>query len=127
MFFIGIFGIEEKDAELRVFTNIVCPACGRLSSAALILHYTYFHFFFIPTFRWNRRYFLKLRCCGAVYEAPEDYAKELKAGGTVDFSRLKKVSGGFGGDYGDFYARCPSCGRTFDKSYSFCPYCGTKI
>lgn len=126
MFFIGIFGIADKEKEARVFVNILCPQCGRLASAVLIEHYTYFHFFFIPTFRWNRRYYLRLRCCGAVYDVPEDYAKELKSTETIDFSRLKKTSGGFGGDYSDF-VRCTACGRTFDKSYSSCPYCGKKI
>jgi DNA-directed RNA polymerase subunit RPC12/RpoP len=125
MFFIGIFGIESKEKEIKTFGNVVCPDCGKYTQAVLYESYTYFHIFFIPTFRWNRRYFLRLRCCGAVYEAPADYAKQLKDADSIDFSRLQKVSSGFGG-YEDFWAVCPKCGKSFDKSFAYCPYCGTK-
>ena len=125
MFFIGIFGIESKEKEIKTFGSVVCPDCAKYTQAVLIESYTYFHIFFIPTFRWNRKYFVKLRGCGAVYEAPEDYAKQLKNAASIDFSRLKKVSSGFGG-YEDFYAACTNCGKNFDKSFTYCPYCGTK-
>jgi len=124
MFFIGIFGIGDKEKELRGFENIVCPDCGGYSRAVLVLRYTYFHFFFIPTFRWNKRWTVRVRCCGAVYEADVEYGKQLEAGAELDFSRLKKVSSGFGG--GEFYATCAHCGRAFDPSFAYCPHCGTK-
>jgi DNA-directed RNA polymerase subunit RPC12/RpoP len=124
MFFIGIFGIENKEKDIKTF-GVVCPDCGRMTSATLLMTYTYFHIFFIPTFRWNKRYFIKLRCCGAMYEAPADYAEILKNEEHIDFSRLKKVSGGFGG-FNDYLAVCRSCGKSFDKSFPHCPYCGAK-
>ena len=124
MFFIGIFGIEQKEKEIKKFGSVVCPDCGRLTNAVLFVSYTYFHTFFIPTFRWNKKYFLKLRCCGSVYEAPEEYARLLKDADTIDMSRLRKVHSGFGGN--DMFTVCPACGRTFDKSFSYCPYCGAK-
>ncbi|NLT96782.1 MAG: zinc ribbon domain-containing protein, partial [Christensenellaceae bacterium] len=43
MFFIGIFGIEDKEKELREYANIVCPNCGGYSRAVLTQYYTYFH------------------------------------------------------------------------------------
>ncbi len=125
MFFIGIFGIEEKERDIKEFTNVVCPACGRFSSASFFEHYTYFHAFFIPTFKWNRRYYVKLRCCGALYEADADYARQLKTADTIDFSRLKKVSGGFS-RFDDMFKACPNCGKSYDASFAYCPYCGTK-
>ncbi len=73
------------------------------------------------------RYFLTLRCCGAVYEASADYAGEIKQSGAIDLARLKKASGGFGGNYDDFYKTCPQCGKAFDKSFAYCPYCGKKF
>jgi DNA-directed RNA polymerase subunit RPC12/RpoP len=123
MFFIGIFGIEDKEKELREFANIVCPDCGGYSRAVLILRYTYFHIFFIPTFRWNKRWTVRVRGCGAVYEADAGYGRQMEAGADLDFSRLRKVSGGFGGE---FYATCAHCGRAFDPGFAYCPHCGTK-
>jgi len=128
MFFIGIFGIEEKEKELKVFSQVVCPVCGRYSHAVLVVRYTYFHIFFIPTFRWNKHYFVKLRCCGAVYEADAEYAKTLETSDNIDFSRLHLVTSGFGAFHG--YERpdvlCPHCGRSYDNRFAFCPHCGTK-
>ncbi len=125
MFFIGIFGIESKEKEIKTFGGTVCPDCGKYTQAALTESYTYFHIFFIPAFRWNRRFFIKLRCCGSVYEAPENYVKQLKNAYTIDFSLLKKARTGFGG-YEEFWAECHSCGKSFDNSFAYCPYCGTK-
>jgi hypothetical protein len=127
VFFIGIFGIEEKEKEIKDFSNVICPNCGRLARAVLYMQYTCFHFFFIPLFKWNRRYYLKLRCCDAVYEAPSDYVQELKDSSFVDFTRMQKVSGGFGGTYDDFFKTCAFCGKTFDKSFSYCPHCGKHV
>jgi|AGTN01.2.fsa_nt_gi hypothetical protein len=128
MFFIGIFGIEEKEKALKSFPQVVCPLCGRLSQAVLSERYTCFHIFFIPTFRWSRRCFIKLRCCGAVYEAEADYARRLRTSESIDFSRLKVVSGGWGG-FAGFESRdtvCASCGRSCGAGFAFCPHCGTK-
>jgi hypothetical protein len=124
MFFIGIFGVEQTEKEIRSW-NLVCPGCGKMTKAVFYLSYTYFHIFFIPTFRWKRRYYIRLRCCGSVYEAPEDYAQTLKVSDNVDFSCLTKTQSGFGG-WESFYTSCPSCGRSFEKGFPYCPYCGTK-
>ncbi len=128
MFFIGIFGIEAKEKELKTFSQVVCPVCGQYSQALLFVRYTYFHIFFIPTFRWNKHYYIKLRCCGALYEADAEYGKQLETSDSVDFSRLTLVSSGFGAFYGNQTAdtRCPNCGRTYDNSFAYCPHCGTK-
>lgn len=128
MFFIGIFGIEEKEKTLKTFTQTVCPVCGQYTQAILFERYTYFHIFFIPTFRWNKHFFIKLRCCGAVYEADAETAQQLKTSDDIDFTRLKLVSSGFGGFTG-FESRdiiCQNCSRSYDGSFAFCPHCGTK-
>jgi len=125
VFFIGIFGIEDKEKPIRDYANTVCPDCGRLTCASFFERYTYFHLFFIPTFRWNKRFFVTLRCCGALYEADPAYAERLKTSDSVDFSRLSKVYGGFSG-YNGVFARCRNCGAEFDARFSFCPHCGAK-
>lgn len=119
MFFIGIFGIQNKERPVREFDSIVCPNCGRLSRAELIQTYTYFHFFFIPLFRWGYRYFLRLRCCGSSYEVDKDYVEELMHSDNVDFDRLKK--------FGSSSGFCPNCGAYVNPGYNFCPHCGTKL
>ncbi|KXG78547.1 hypothetical protein AN618_03030 [Fervidicola ferrireducens] len=119
MFFFGIFGIQDREKHLRDFDATVCPSCGRLSRAELIEVFTYFHFFFIPIFQWNRRYFVKFRCCPAIFSVDKEYAEELKRGADLDVSRLHKVFG-----HGSY---CPECGSYVDPSFNFCPYCGRRI
>ena len=120
MFFIGIFGVGQKRQLLREFPGIVCPACRRYSRASLSKTYSYFHFFFLPLFRWKVRYFLEFPCCGQVYEAEKDYGQALANGAALDFSRLHPV-----GRTGE--RRCPRCGRAVEGQFAFCPYCGERL
>lgn len=56
VFFIGIFGIENKDEEIKVLENISCRKCNSTVTGRLIKNFVFFHIFFIPIFRWNERY-----------------------------------------------------------------------
>ncbi|MCG0274786.1 MAG: zinc ribbon domain-containing protein [Thermosediminibacteraceae bacterium] len=119
MFFFGIFGIQDRERIIKEFDAVICPSCGRLSRAELIEIFTYFHFFFIPIFQWNRRYFVRYRCCPVIYSVEKEYAEELKRGAILDPSRLHKVFG-----HGSY---CPECGSYIDPSFNFCPFCGRKL
>ncbi|HEX9062212.1 MAG TPA: zinc-ribbon domain-containing protein, partial [Clostridia bacterium] len=59
MFFIGVFGIDSANKKIGNHNNANCPACGHMTHFEIIKSYSYLHIFFIPTFRWNIRYYLK--------------------------------------------------------------------
>lgn len=118
MFFFGIFGIQEKERTVKEFDNIICPDCRRLTRAELGETYTYFHFFFIPLFKWNRRYYLRLRCCSGLYTVEPDYARVLRHSESIDFDRLHKMQ--MPGNI------CPSCGSFINPNFAYCPFCGQK-
>ena len=121
MFFIGVFGIEEKEHIVKEFNNVICK-CGSYSKAEMIERYTYFHFFFIPLFRWNKKYFVRFRCCNRLFSVPKDYAVELldKYNNNIDINRLKEIN--------DYSGRaCPRCGAYLDSSFVYCPYCGESL
>lgn len=118
MFFFGIFGIQDKVRQIKEFTNIICT-CGRYSSMKLMQSYTYFHIFFIPLFKWNKKYYIDARCCGRIFEVPDDYADELLQSDNVDMGRLKEINVP--------YRVCPNCGAQVDSGYRYCPYCGKEI
>lgn len=119
MFFFGIFGIQQKDRPVKEFDNIICPECGKLTRAELRESFTYFHFFFIPIFKWNKQYFLQLRCCGSIYTVNQDYVRELQHGEGVDFDRLQKMQMPNN--------ICPHCGSFINPSFAYCPFCGQKL
>jgi len=118
MFFIGIFGIQNGSKEIREYSNTICQ-CGRLSRAILIEEYMYFHFFFIPVFKWGRKYYVQSRCCGRIFSVPEEYVDELKKSDTVDFERLREIK--------EVPRRCPECGYPIQPDFTFCPHCGKRF
>lgn len=123
MFFVGVFGIENKEKEIRDIQNIHCRACGSLSSYKLVKTFNFFHFFFIPVFRWKEEYYLVSRCCQSVFSITKELGRALEEGNTVDI-RHEDIT-----PLNNSYVNnmCPSCHRRLDNSFEYCPYCGTKL
>ena len=119
--FIGIFGIETKTKTQGEVTALNCPEHGMIRGA-IEMTFTYFHFFFIPLFRWNREYRLVLRC-GCVYVMTREQAEAAIDGGKVDLEQMVRVHSG----YQPEYKHCGACGKNFDSSYRYCPFCGTEL
>lgn len=116
MFFIGVFGIGDEEEIAAQYANQVCPACGRWSRAELTLAYRYFHIFFLPVWKYSRKYALRMDCCGAIYDMDETYGRELSAGGPLDFSRMKRR------EKAQNICRC--CGSRLEEEFTYCPRCG---
>jgi endogenous inhibitor of DNA gyrase (YacG/DUF329 family) len=121
MFFIGIFGIEDKTKEMGTIHTIVCPACGRYAAAQVLFCYTFFHFFFIPLIKWNKTYLIRLNCCGVVYICDKETADEILATGQIDFGKCRRAGSQGTGD------SCPYCGSRVAGNFTYCPFCGNKL
>ena len=67
MIFIG--GISSGMKQIEYMKTVICSRCGAYGRYQVFMTYMYFSFFFIPLFKWNRRFYVKMSCCGAVYEA----------------------------------------------------------
>lgn len=130
MFFIGIFGIESGQKEIKTLSNIPCKVCNVNTTAQLIKTFSLFQFFFIPIFKWNERYYIKCNRCGTIYEIPKEKGKRIENGETLDITYwdLSEIDNGYSNKY--YYSPkniCPSCGKAIEGDYKYCPYCGTKI
>ena len=125
MFFIGIFGISQAKKELAVQNNIPCATCGSLTRYRVFKTYSYFHVFFIPTFRWHIRYFVQSEDCGHLFELDPEIGRRFAAGESPSIlpSNVHPVGGG----QSDGSRTCQACGRTFDPRYRYCPYCGQPL
>ncbi|EYE89570.1 hypothetical protein Q428_02015 [Fervidicella metallireducens AeB] len=125
MFFIGIFGIENKEKEIKDIKNVLCNNCGSLTSYKLIKTYTFFHIFFIPLFKWNKKYFLISRCCNNIWEIPLDIGGKLEGEGnvTMDFNQFENITKADD----NYKSICPVCGSNIHNNYVYCPFCGSKI
>lgn len=125
MFFVGVFGIEEKHKEIRSIQNMVCKDCEGMTTYQLIEVYNFFHFFFIPIFKWSHRYYLKCRSCNAVFQISNELGQRLKLGENliINDEDLNLV---FRDENYVRVARCSSCGREIESEFQYCPHCGHK-
>lgn len=123
MFFIGIFGILQKEKELDYNQTEICSCCGRFGRLQVFYCYTYFHFFFLPLFRWNQHYYIKMSCCAAVYELNPEIGTAIRRGENPQITQKDLT----------LYHKnnkldcCPNCGRNLEQSFEYCPKCGWKL
>lgn len=125
MFFIGIFGVEDKQKQIKDINTIGCKNCNN-SRHTLVKQYSFFHIFFIPIFKWNIRYFLICNNCNTIYEIPKEKGIRVENGedSSITYWDLKVIE-----NYNGAQAqlRCSNCGRAVDSNFEFCPYCGERL
>lgn len=122
MFFIGIFGIENKSLFIKDIQNKICKSCGAMTSYKLVKSYNFFHFFFIPLFKWNIEYYVISRCCSNVFIIPREIGLRIEKGEEVQLTDddLKPIGGAASNT-------CPGCGQYVAPEFTYCPYCGSKV
>ncbi|OFI07006.1 hypothetical protein CLOACE_05920 [Clostridium acetireducens DSM 10703] len=121
MFFIGIFGVENKEKFIKKIFNLSCKNCTNTKGFTLIKNYKYFHFFFIPLFKWEKTYYLTCDDCNTIYEIPFEKGEKIENGEDIDINYwdLKILYENYNKQH-----VCPNCGKPLDSSFDFCPYCG---
>ena len=123
-------GINQGSKELAYSGELfICGRCGRYGRYQVFMTYMYLSLFFIPTFRWGKKYFVKTSCCGAVYELEPETGKQLARGASVTITpdRLRLVSPGSSGSGWRPGKRCAGCGYETQEDFEFCPKCGRKF
>ncbi|MGG7056922.1 zinc ribbon domain-containing protein [Clostridium nigeriense] len=124
MFFIGIFGIESKEKEIKAIDKLSCKSCNRITRGKLIKSYSFFHFFFLPIFKWNEEYFVICEECNTLFSISKDKGKALERGEDreITYWDLKEVN-----KYHEYNIGCSNCGKIVSSNYKYCPYCGNKM
>lgn len=112
----------------------LCGSCGSHGRYQVIMTYMYFSFFFIPLFKWNRRYYVKMDCCEAVYELDPVVGKAVLRGENPDIAEadLRLVQEGrYAKTWQEGskkpHKKCMRCGFETDEDYNYCPVCGGRI
>lgn len=124
MFFIGVFGIEHKQKEIKMIDNFSCKNCHFNSRGKLIKEYSFFHFFFIPLFKWNEYYYMICSNCNAVYNISKEKGKSAERGEDVNITYWDLSESNYNFNNTNM---CKRCGRIIEPEFEFCPYCGDKI
>lgn len=127
MFFIGIFGIDQKQKQIKTVTGSLCKNCNGYSGYTLIKYYSFFHIFFIPIFKWNIKYYLICNDCKTVYEIPKEKGIIAEQEDAYEFTYwdLKAVDEGYTENFIEY--KCKNCGRHIEAGFTYCPYCGKKL
>ena len=120
MFFVVTSGQKEK--KLQFNQMIMCKNCDRYGHIEIYKIYSYLSFFFIPLFKWNKRYYAKMQCCNAVCEISKELGIQIEKGviTSLDPSILH-----FTKQYQ--YKTCYQCGYTTSEDFDYCPKCGSKL
>lgn len=108
MFF--FFAITQRQREVDQ-QRISCPSCQNSEMAHVFEVYQVLMIFFIPVWKWGRRYIVRFEDCGSVYEWQ-------KTTDTIQWEDLKLLQKGSSSKI------CPYCLSSIDASYTYCPHCG---
>ncbi|MGN0371214.1 MAG: zinc ribbon domain-containing protein [Enterocloster sp.] len=132
MIFIG--GISQGQKLLDYVKTVICDRCGRYGRYQVMMTYMYFSFFFIPLFKWNKRFYVKMTCCGAVYELDPEVGRAILAGKQVDITQKDMVLVQDGNSRSYFengtyktVKKCANCGYETEEDFEFCPKCGRRF
>lgn len=128
MFFIG--GVSSGTRELKFSQMVICSQCGSYGRYQAYMTYMCLSLFFIPVFKWNRRYYVKMSCCGTVYELKEETGKRVARGEQNEIlpGDLVLVQSGQRPDHGwNQKKSCVNCGYETTEEFEYCPKCGQKL
>lgn len=129
MFFIGVFGIENKNKEIKVLDNLSCKKCNSIVTGKLIKSFDFFHFFFIPLFKWNEKYYVLCDCCNTLYTINKEKGKAIERGENINITYwdLQEIDNGYYNNVNFQGHVCKNCGNKVEPNFKYCPYCGTQI
>lgn len=82
MFF--ICGINSGQKELKFNQLVICDQCGSYGRYQVFMTYMCLSLFFIPVLKWGKRYYVKMSCCGSVYELDSDTGKRIARGEALE-------------------------------------------
>ena len=124
MFF--MMGITNGRKELEHRQTVICDVCGRYGRYQVFMTYMVLSVFFIPLFKWNKRYYVQMSCCDTVYELDPEIGAAIAHGENADIEarHLHKLDQG---NQTYRYKRCEHCGYETSEDFEYCPKCGNRL
>ena len=122
MFFIG--GISNGEKKLDYVQSIVCSRCGAFGKMEVYMTYMCFSLFFIPIFKWNKKYFVKNTCCNSIYILDNEIGVKINRGDNILISENDLQLANYNQPTVN---KCSNCGYLGDENFQYCPKCGQKL
>jgi hypothetical protein len=123
-----IIGISQGEKRLEFEQTAVCVRCGRYGRYEVYMTYMYFSLFFIPIFKWNKRYYVKTSCCHGVCEIDRELGERIRRGEATEIREgdLSFEDRGYAVN-GYAVKRCGHCGYETEEDFQYCPKCGRAL
>lgn len=123
MFF--IIGITEGRKNLKYSQMVICGHCGSYGRYQVFMDYMCLSLFFIPCFKWNKKYYVHSTCCNTISALDPEVGKRIARGEEVEIlpQNLTQVQAG----YKTIGKRCENCGFETREDFEFCPKCGRRF
>lgn len=122
MFF--LMGITQKQDKLQYNSKLIIHDCNTYGHIEVYMFYNVLSLFLIPIFKWNKKYFVKFTCCGAVYDLNPEIGKAIEHGENPNISKNDLI---FKYNMQNDYKYCENCHQKWEPSYEYCPKCGEKL
>ena len=116
---IFLFGIENGEKQLDFVQNVICSVCGSYGRINVYVVYSVFTLFFIPVFRFGKKYYARMSCCGSTSEISAETGKAIEKG---RLDRIPEEELRFSGGSSRKY--CRNCGYSTEEDFEYCPKCG---
>ena len=119
MFF--IMGVSNKGKDMDFTQTTICENCSAFGRLEVFMTYSYLSLFFIPTFKWNKQYFVRTTCCNSLYKIDNqlglDIERKIKTNIKPEELIPFKVNT-------HKSQTCGNCGNYVEPEFKYCPKCG---
>ena len=125
MFF--IMGISNGQKELNYSPDglNICKSCRAYCRYRVYCTYMSFTLFFIPLFKWSKKYFVECMNCGSIFSLDKEIGKKIEyEGKEIILQEHLEASTSYSGTQ---YKKCFNCGYMTDMDFDYCPKCGNKL
>lgn len=123
MFF--MMGITPGRKNFDFNQLVICNRCGGYGRYQVFMTYMCLSIFFIPCFKWDKKFYVQSSCCNTIYELDPEIGKAIARGENVKIEQehLREVQAG----HRSRTRRCSHCGYETDENFDFCPKCGNRF
>jgi hypothetical protein len=83
-----------------------------------------FNLFFIPLFKWDKKFFVKTTCCNSCCEISNELGLKIERG---EITQLNENDLHFVKQERSQTKQCGFCGYTADEDFQYCPKCGKPL
>lgn len=121
MFF--IMGVTSRKEKLNFLQNIICKNCGKYGRYEIFISYSLLTIFFIPIFKFAKKYYVKSSCCNTVYQISKELGNKIYKG---EITQIEESDLVIINTYNNYSNICPNCGCQLNGNFNYCPNCGAK-